>query len=112
MFRRLSSPLDVTIRALRSTDSAVPRVQQLDNRCFQGGERSDIVAEIDRPFTYLWIAALSADPQCVVGYILTWHVADELHILNVATDPDHRGLGVGHALVAHIVHVEGVLVVG
>jgi ribosomal-protein-alanine N-acetyltransferase len=30
---------------------------------------------------------------------LTWLVADELHILNVATDPTYRRRGIGQALV-------------
>ncbi|HVH45565.1 MAG TPA: ribosomal protein S18-alanine N-acetyltransferase, partial [Labilithrix sp.] len=32
-------------------------------------------------------------------YILFWHVADEIHLLNVAVDPDARRGGIGRALV-------------
>jgi ribosomal-protein-alanine acetyltransferase len=35
----------------------------------------------------------------VVGYILFWHVADEIHLLNVAVAPEARRGGVGRALV-------------
>lgn len=35
----------------------------------------------------------------VLGYILFWHVADELHLLNVAVAPAARRRGIGRALV-------------
>jgi ribosomal-protein-alanine N-acetyltransferase len=35
----------------------------------------------------------------VVGYCLSWHVADELHILQVATTALRRRKGIGRALV-------------
>jgi len=34
----------------------------------------------------------------VCGYIMAWIVVDQLHVLNIATDPDHLRLGVGTAL--------------
>ncbi|MBP1729143.1 MAG: Acetyltransferase, family [Deltaproteobacteria bacterium] len=38
----------------------------------------------------------------VVGYICPMQVLDEGHILNVAVDPDCRGLGVGRSLVQRV----------
>jgi [ribosomal protein S18]-alanine N-acetyltransferase len=38
----------------------------------------------------------------VVGYICPMQVLDEGHILNVAVDPDCRGMGVGRALVQRV----------
>lgn len=35
----------------------------------------------------------------VLGYIVFWHVADELHLLNVAVAPAARRRGIGRALV-------------
>ncbi len=35
----------------------------------------------------------------MVGYLLSWHVADELHILQVAAAPAERRRGIGRALV-------------
>lgn len=34
----------------------------------------------------------------VIGYLMAWRVADQLHILNIAADPARRRLGVGTAL--------------
>ncbi len=34
----------------------------------------------------------------VVGYLMAWKIIDQLHILNIAADPDCRRQGVGTAL--------------
>jgi ribosomal-protein-alanine N-acetyltransferase len=40
--------------------------------------------------------------ECVVGYACTWHVADEVQLLNVAVHPARRGRGVGETLLRHV----------
>ena len=52
--------------------------------------------ELARPWTRAWVAR---EDERVVGYLLLWHVADELHILQVATAATHRRKGFGRALV-------------
>ena len=98
---RHRSSLEVQVHALQATDDAVPAIQRLDSLCFRGGERTDIVSELDRPFTRAWVARITAfeGDAAWAGFILTWLVADELHVLNVATQPSHRRRGVGQALV-------------
>jgi ribosomal-protein-alanine N-acetyltransferase len=66
-----------------------------------GGERAarekGLREELARPWARLRVAR---DPALgVAGYILFWHVADELHLLNVAVAPAARRRGVGRALV-------------
>ena len=39
----------------------------------------------------------SAD-EAIVGYLCRWFVADEIHILNIAVHPRHRGRGIGAVL--------------
>lgn len=43
------------------------------------------------------VGNVEADPV-IVGYIIFWLVTDEVHVLNVATDPDHRRRGTGRVL--------------
>jgi ribosomal-protein-alanine N-acetyltransferase len=43
-----------------------------------------------------WIAERAG---VLVGYLISWLVVDELHIGNIAVDPDVRGSGIGAALV-------------
>ncbi len=55
--------------------------------------------ELARPWTHLWVARAIDDgaPQAI-GFLLSWHVADELHVLDVGTHADLRRRGVGRAL--------------
>jgi ribosomal-protein-alanine N-acetyltransferase len=67
--------------------------------------------ELSRPWARVWIALAdlrseedqsagsAATPAlCAVGFLVSWHVADEVHILNIATSPPVRRRGVGSAL--------------
>lgn len=56
----------------------------------------DVRAELGRGFALLFAAFVDDAP---VGYLLAWHVADELEIHDVATHPSARRGGVGRALV-------------
>lgn len=56
--------------------------------------------ELARPWARIWIARGDApvgSPRAV-GFLLAWHVADELHVLDVATHPELRRRGYGRAL--------------
>jgi len=46
--------------------------------------------------TVSWIAERE---NVLLGYLISWLVDDELHIGNIAVDPDVRGEGIGAALV-------------
>src|SRR5579884_3953227 len=52
-------------------------------------------AELQRPWARTWLAR---DEDGVVAYVIAWHVADELHVLNVATRADRRRRGIARAL--------------
>jgi [ribosomal protein S18]-alanine N-acetyltransferase len=60
--------------------------------------------EIARPWSRLWVARPaedhreSAEEKAPVGFLIAWHVADELHVLNIATTPPMRRRGVARAL--------------
>ena len=56
--------------------------------------------ELARPWARLRAAWLGEE---VVGYALFWHVADEVHLLNVAVAPAHRRRGLGRALLEELV---------
>jgi ribosomal-protein-alanine N-acetyltransferase len=54
--------------------------------------------EMQRPWSRLWVAREEDGP--VVAYLVAWHVADELHVLNIATAPAMRRRGLARALMA------------
>ncbi len=39
----------------------------------------------------------------LVGYIVYWHVHEDVQVNNVAVHPDFRGRGVGEALMRHVI---------
>jgi [ribosomal protein S18]-alanine N-acetyltransferase len=68
-----------------------------------------LTEELTRPWSRIWIAREVSsgsterhrrDRDCPVGFLVAWHVADELHILNVATASAMRRRGVATALLA------------
>ncbi len=52
-------------------------------------------ADMKGPLMRGWVAR----DERIVGYLLSMHAADEMHVLNVATLPSHRRQGVGRMLV-------------
>jgi ribosomal-protein-alanine N-acetyltransferase len=60
-----------------------------------------LLEELARPWSRLWVAR--EDGGTVVGFLLTWHVVDELHVLDVATAPERRRQGIGRALMQHAI---------
>ncbi|MBX3259028.1 MAG: ribosomal protein S18-alanine N-acetyltransferase [Labilithrix sp.] len=74
-----------------------------------GGEREDprrareenLREELARTWARLRVARGRGGD--VLGYILFWHVVDEIHLLNVAVAPAARRRGVGRALVDDLV---------
>ncbi len=63
-----------------------------------------------------FVARLADLPeQPLVGYVTFWTVVDELHILNIAVDPDWRRRGIGHRLMelvfGHATRADAALIV-
>jgi ribosomal-protein-alanine N-acetyltransferase len=72
----------------------------IENRAYPfPWSRSVLLAEIGgREFSFVYVARMphdSAFPEKIIGYIFFWLVSGEVHILNVAVDPDYRGYGYG-----------------
>jgi ribosomal-protein-alanine N-acetyltransferase len=52
--------------------------------------------ELARPWARIWVAR--DDDEAPVAFLIAWHVADELHVLNVATRVDRRRRGIARTL--------------
>lgn len=61
--------------------------------------RQAYVDELARPHARVDVARVAG---AVAGYVVTWAVVDEVHLLVIATDPAHRRRGVGDALMATV----------
>ena len=51
---------------------------------------------------HLWVAR---DGERVIGYLCLWHVADEVHITNLAVQPACRHQGVGRQLLGTLLEL-------
>jgi ribosomal-protein-alanine N-acetyltransferase len=54
--------------------------------------------ELARPWARIWIARRD---KKAVAFVLAWHVADELHVLDIATTPAARRTGLARRLMDH-----------
>ena len=59
-----------------------------------------VLSEMKEPISSFFVAEFEGK---IIGYYGFLHILDELHILNVAVDPDHRHKGVGRELMRHLV---------
>jgi ribosomal-protein-alanine N-acetyltransferase len=77
-------------------------VEALARICFDAPEGTEggsfsIAAELERPWSRVW-SARSAEGAAPAAFLVAWHIADELHVLNVATAPELRRRGFARAL--------------
>jgi ribosomal-protein-alanine N-acetyltransferase len=80
------------------SDEALEALEALARACFSESSFS-VKEELDRPWSRVWAAALAPGGE-PVGFVVSWHVADELHVLNIATAPAMRRRGLARALMA------------
>jgi ribosomal-protein-alanine N-acetyltransferase len=92
----LSTPAALVTPA-RSDDAEA--IADIDQACF-GQATVNLTAELERPWSRVWVARLDGDKARAVALLLAWSVADELHILSIATLPEHRRTGLARALLA------------
>jgi ribosomal-protein-alanine N-acetyltransferase len=93
----------VTIDAMRAADlDAVVAIEASSApHGAVGAPASRIPEELSRAWSRVWVAR-EADGS-VRGFLLAWHVADEVHVLDVVTHLAFRRRGVGRSLVAHAI---------
>lgn len=66
----------------------------------------DVDQELVRSYAKLWVA--HSAPDRVLGFLLAWEVADEIHLLDLVVDREHRRRGIGTQLIgALIAHADG-----
>ena len=87
---------------MRESDlDAVMQIEQLSFRL--PWSRQVFLEELSRPWAFLDVVRAGGGSRRVLAFCNYWRVADEVHILKVATHPDARRFGFGSRLLAHIV---------
>lgn len=85
------------IRIDPMTESDLPGVSAIDPSAHM--EEATLREELGRSWARMWVAREHREEGAeLVGFLSAWHVADELHVLNVTTRADRRRRGIGRAL--------------
>jgi [ribosomal protein S18]-alanine N-acetyltransferase len=90
------APNHVVTRILPGEESELEAADAIARACFTENAFS-VREELGRPWARVW-AARPAEDATVASFLVAWHVADELHVLNVATAPPLRRCGLARAL--------------
>ncbi|WP_437853035.1 ribosomal protein S18-alanine N-acetyltransferase [Sorangium sp. So ce363] len=90
---RLSASLS-QLTADAADDAALDEIDAVASAAFDVPQFS-AREELRRPWTRCWVAR---EERRALAFLIAWHVADELHVLNVATCPAARRRGLATAL--------------
>jgi ribosomal protein S18 acetylase RimI-like enzyme len=107
----VSDVLAIETASFRESRPRLPRSSDPKEISASRGGRMDasqLRDELARPWARLWVARAQRQgdgPSHAVAFLLAWHVADEVHILDVATHPEFRRRGYGRALLAHLAQI-------
>jgi ribosomal-protein-alanine N-acetyltransferase len=100
--RSHTTELVTIVTRLEREAEDIAAVEAMSRESFDGTGLA-LAEELARPWSRIWVAregTASRTPRSPepIGFLLAWHVADELHILNVATSANMRRRGVATAL--------------
>lgn len=85
----------------RMSQEDTAQIAALECCCFSAPwSENAIISELNNPLS-LWIVA--KDENTVVGYVGSQSVLGEADMMNLAVHPNYRRMGVGRALVEHII---------
>lgn len=93
--RDLDAAVEIDLASFHPSDIGAER---LDPRAARARSLRE---ELVRTWARLRVARNASGD--VVGYVLFWHVVDEIHLLNVAVAPHARRSGIGRLLVETVV---------
>ncbi len=91
----MGSLRDISIRPARRLD--LDAVVKIENESFVDPWSAAFLLE-ELANDVLRLALIAEGPAGICGYIMAWRIADQLHVLNIATSSGVRRRGVGSAL--------------
>jgi [ribosomal protein S18]-alanine N-acetyltransferase len=83
-------------------DKDIPAVVAIEARSFKYPKPEAVFREDEHKYL------VARDEEKIVGYIGIEKILDEVHIINMAIDPDYRGKGIGKRLMQHVLNDEEV----
>lgn len=85
----------------------LPAVMVIENQAFTNPWSTEMVKkELSQEWSTVLVAEeLGPKGSIIRGFAIFWLVADEVHVLNVATDVEHRRRGVGRLLMEAVLQL-------
>ena len=88
----------MNVRFRPMTEADLDRVMEISQASFRYPWSRELFAkELSHEWSVVTLA-LAPPADTVAGFLVSWTVHDELHVLNIATAPEFRRAGVGSAL--------------
>jgi ribosomal-protein-alanine N-acetyltransferase len=87
------------------TEADLPAVAEIEREAFGAHPRSNAMSQADlreelvRPWSRTWVAE---SELAVAGFLLVWHIVDEVHVLNVAVRTAQRRKGIARVLLTQL----------
>ena len=81
----------------------IPQIEKLEGQCFSSPWTAEQLKSQIKNEQHEFIAAIAGDK--VLGYVGMMYILDEGYISNVAVSPEYRRLGVGDALIEHLMEL-------
>jgi ribosomal-protein-alanine N-acetyltransferase len=81
------------------TDADIAAAAAIDAPTRMGED--EFRGELKKPWARLWVAREAGEG--VVAFLVGWHVADEVHVLNLTTRADRRRKGMARALMLELI---------
>jgi [ribosomal protein S18]-alanine N-acetyltransferase len=93
------------LRIRKMTLSDLPAVMEIENQAFSNPWSTEMVKkELSQDWSTVYLAEVDTPEGWQVrGFAIFWLVADEIHVLNVATDRAHRRLGIGREVMNAVI---------
>jgi len=90
------------IRRMREAD--LPEVRTIEALSFSNPwSENTFRGEIQNTSISFPMVVVQKPGDRVVGYIIYWHIREDVQVNNVAVHPDFRGRGIGEALMRHVI---------
>ncbi len=94
---------DLHVQFMPAQKTDIEQIEAIEQRAYPfPWARNVLLEEIEgESFSYVYVARLvtaSGQPGAITGYHFFWLVSDEIHILNIAVDPEYQGCGLGTRL--------------
>ena len=83
------------------TELESPDFERVRELARLSGSGFDPGAELARAWAKIWVARRAAGSP-PLGFVLVWRAADELHVIDVAVEPESRRLGIARLLLEQV----------